>query len=316
VSADQRGVAGGVSPGPAGLPRNRRLRVVFCVRDYDVHVDFGGDEALARLRERMRARVCGSSSTSCRTRRAGPRWCRSTRLLHRGHGGATRGPPRRLPPCRESAAGAASWPTARPVFPGWPDTLQLNYGNPALQAAMIGELQRVAKRCDGVRCDMAMLVLPEIFERDLGTSRQPFWRGPRGKCARRCPVPLPGRGLLGPRVDAPAAGVSTTPTTSGSTTGSSTEGRARARALPRRARLPGPPGALPGEPRRTARRGHLHPDVHRAAAVITFLGPGSPLLPPGTAGGERVRIPTHLGRGPARCRTRPSPRSTTGCSRA
>ena len=27
----------------------------FAVRDYHVHADFGGDEALARLRERLRA---------------------------------------------------------------------------------------------------------------------------------------------------------------------------------------------------------------------------------------------------------------------
>ena len=62
-----------------------------------------------------------------------------------------------------------------PYFPGWPDTIQLNYGNPALQKAMIGELQRIAGQCDGVRCDMAMLVLPEVFERTWGISCQPFW---------------------------------------------------------------------------------------------------------------------------------------------
>ena len=33
---------------------------------------------------------------------------------------------------------------------------------------MIGELQRIAGQCDGVRCDMAMLVLPEVFERTWG----------------------------------------------------------------------------------------------------------------------------------------------------
>jgi hypothetical protein len=27
-----------------------------------------------------------------------------------------------------------------PYFPGWPDTLQLDYGNPATQEAMIAEL--------------------------------------------------------------------------------------------------------------------------------------------------------------------------------
>lgn len=62
-----------------------------------------------------------------------------------------------------------------PNFPGWPDTLQLNYGNPALEAAMIAELQHVATFCDGVRCDMAMLLLPEVFHRTWDIDIQPFW---------------------------------------------------------------------------------------------------------------------------------------------
>ena len=62
-----------------------------------------------------------------------------------------------------------------PYFPGWPDTLQLNYGNPATQDAMLDELLRIAGQCDGVRCDMAMLVLPEVFERTWGIASQPFW---------------------------------------------------------------------------------------------------------------------------------------------
>jgi hypothetical protein len=62
-----------------------------------------------------------------------------------------------------------------PHFPGWPDTLQLNYANPATQAAMASELLRIAGQCDGVRCDMAMLVLPEVFERTWGKSAKPFW---------------------------------------------------------------------------------------------------------------------------------------------
>jgi len=62
-----------------------------------------------------------------------------------------------------------------PYFAGWPDTLQLNYGNPELQRAMMGELERIAGQCDGVRCDMAMLVLPEIFERTWGRRADLFW---------------------------------------------------------------------------------------------------------------------------------------------
>ena len=33
----------------------------------------------------------------------------------------------------------------------------------------MGELLTIAERCDGVRCDMAMLVLPDVFERTWGT---------------------------------------------------------------------------------------------------------------------------------------------------
>jgi glycosidase len=62
-----------------------------------------------------------------------------------------------------------------PYFSGWPDTLQLNYSNPDLQEAMIGELTRIATQCDGLRCDMAMLVLPDVFERTWGTHSPPFW---------------------------------------------------------------------------------------------------------------------------------------------
>jgi len=62
-----------------------------------------------------------------------------------------------------------------PYFPGWPDALQLNYGNPATQEAMIGELERIAGQCDAVRCDMAMLVLPDVFERTWGIRAEPFW---------------------------------------------------------------------------------------------------------------------------------------------
>jgi hypothetical protein len=40
---------------------------------------------------------------------------------------------------------------------------------------MIGELEQIAGQCDGVRCDMAMLVLPEVFERTWGIRAELFW---------------------------------------------------------------------------------------------------------------------------------------------
>jgi glycosidase len=64
-----------------------------------------------------------------------------------------------------------------PYFPGWPDTLQLNYANQAVKQQMTRELQRIASKCDGVRCDMAMLILPDVFERTWGLRPEPFWPG-------------------------------------------------------------------------------------------------------------------------------------------
>src|SRR4030095_16308630 len=62
-----------------------------------------------------------------------------------------------------------------PYFAGGRDTLQLDYGTPATQEAMIGELLKIAGQCDGVRCDMAMLVLPDVFERTWGRRAPLFW---------------------------------------------------------------------------------------------------------------------------------------------
>ena len=69
-----------------------------------------------------------------------------------------------------------------PFFPPWRDVAQLNYFNPATRDAMIGVLATIAQHCDGVRCDMAMLVLNDVFaqtwaNRDLlwGTPGTEFW---------------------------------------------------------------------------------------------------------------------------------------------
>lgn len=62
-----------------------------------------------------------------------------------------------------------------PYFAGWPDTLQLNYANPETQRAMADELLNIAGQCDGVRCDMAMLVLPDVFESTWKRPAPSFW---------------------------------------------------------------------------------------------------------------------------------------------
>ncbi|HSE97826.1 MAG TPA: alpha-amylase family glycosyl hydrolase [Blastocatellia bacterium] len=50
-----------------------------------------------------------------------------------------------------------------PFFPPWHDTAQLDFSNPALRTRMIDVLKTISKVVDGVRCDMAMLILKDYF---------------------------------------------------------------------------------------------------------------------------------------------------------
>ena len=56
-----------------------------------------------------------------------------------------------------------------PYFPAWPDVLQLNAFQPALREAVVKTISDIASQCDGIRCDMAMLLLNAVFERTWGT---------------------------------------------------------------------------------------------------------------------------------------------------
>jgi hypothetical protein len=68
-----------------------------------------------------------------------------------------------------------------PYFPAWPDVLQLNAFDPGLREAAVRTLREIAGQCDGVRCDMAMLVLNDVFARTWGdrAGKRPaaeFWK--------------------------------------------------------------------------------------------------------------------------------------------
>ncbi|HEY7040466.1 MAG TPA: alpha-amylase family glycosyl hydrolase [Methylomirabilota bacterium] len=161
----------------------------FAITGYTVHAGLGGDAALARVRERLRARglrlmldfvpnhtaldhpwveehpeyyVAGSETDLAKAPQNFVRVPRRRGDLILAHG-------------------------RDPYFDGWPDTLQLDYGNAATQAAMLGELLKVAEQCDGVRCDMAMLVLPDVFERTWGRRAPLFWPEATRRARERAP---------------------------------------------------------------------------------------------------------------------------------
>ena len=71
-----------------------------------------------------------------------------------------------------------------PYFPPWVDTAQLDWSSEEVHVAMREQLLGVAALCDGVRADMAMLLLPEVFQRTwagaemkLDASEALFWPG-------------------------------------------------------------------------------------------------------------------------------------------
>jgi len=67
-----------------------------------------------------------------------------------------------------------------PYFAAWPDVVQLDAFSPALRAAAIDTLVEIGAQCDGVRCDMAMLMMNATFARTWGDRVGPaptddFW---------------------------------------------------------------------------------------------------------------------------------------------
>ena len=74
--------------------------------------------------------------------------------------------------------------------PVWKDTLQLNYVRTDVQRTMIDELCSVARRCDGVRCDTAIAVLKDVFNRAwgelAGIMEDEFWKKAIAEVKQNC----------------------------------------------------------------------------------------------------------------------------------
>ena len=149
----------------------------FAIRGYSVHAALGGDAALARLRERLRARGLKLMLDFVPNHVAldHPWVDTHPEFFVAGTPAELASAPQNWTRLRTKSGSLILAHGRDPYFDGWPDTLQLNYGRAQLQQAMIDELQRIAGQCDGLRCDMAMLLLPDVFERTWGIRMQPFW---------------------------------------------------------------------------------------------------------------------------------------------
>jgi glycosidase len=149
----------------------------FAIQGYVVHRDLGGASALGRLRARLQQRGLKLMLDFVPNHMAPDHpWvdAHPDYFVHGSESDLARSPRNYVRMATKDGARVIAY-GRDPYFDGWPDTLQLDYGNPDLQQAMIGELEGIAAQCDGVRCDMAMLVLPDVFERTWGIRPAPFW---------------------------------------------------------------------------------------------------------------------------------------------
>jgi hypothetical protein len=273
----------------------------FAIRSYAVHTDFGGNAALERLGRRIHARGMRLLLDFVPNHMAPDHpWVEQhpEYFIHGTEAQLEREPQNytRVSTPRGPAIMAYG---RDPYFSGWPDTLQLNYANPSVQDAMASTLESIAEICDGVRCDMAMLILPEVFERTWGKRPAPFWPAAIARARTRRPGflfmaevywdlewTLQQQGFdytydkrLYDRLR---------------------EGHARPVRDHFRADMDFQRKSARflenhDEPRAAA---SFPPGTHQAAAILTYLCPGLRFIHQGQMEGLTRRIPVHLGRGP------------------
>lgn len=62
-----------------------------------------------------------------------------------------------------------------PYFSGWTDTVQFDFSQEESLDLAVSFLLKIAKYSDGVRCDMAMLPLKDVFLKTHGKKALPYW---------------------------------------------------------------------------------------------------------------------------------------------
>ncbi|MEY4668551.1 MAG: hypothetical protein RL518_1250 [Pseudomonadota bacterium] len=277
----------------------------FAICEYTTDPVIGGDKELAHFRERLEQRGIQLLLDFVPNHIGfDHRWIseRPDFLLQGGSGDL-----RKAPDCWTKIPGELVAAHGKdPNYPGWPDTLQLNFFNPQLRSAMIGELRSIATRCSGVRCDMAMLLEPEVFHRTWGgrpESEQgftdPWWPEAIAQVRRDHPDFLfLAEVYWGYEARLQEHGFTYTY----DKTLYDRLVHHQADRLVEHLRRPQSYGSRMthflenhDEPRIAST---LAPTEHRAAAVVSYLAPGMRFFHHGQLEGRRVRVPVHLRRGP------------------
>jgi hypothetical protein len=158
----------------AALPDLRPEDVIgspYCVRDYVVDERFGGPTALAAARAALAERGVGLILDYVPNHVAPDHaWTRERpECLIPGSDAELA----EHPDAFIRTAGGIFANGRDPYFPPWPDVIQLNAYSPALRDGVAETLIDVGGQCDGLRCDMAMLMTNDVFARTWGDRAGP-----------------------------------------------------------------------------------------------------------------------------------------------
>ncbi len=147
----------------------------YSIQEYTVSIDLGGKGGLARLRKRLAERGVGLilDFVANHTARDGS-WVEGHPEYYiSGSPGEDVARPEAYFKARTSRGDLVLAHGRDPGFPAWTDTAQLNIRSPGTRRALTHQLSLIAEMCDGVRCDMAMLLLNDVFARTWQGSATP-----------------------------------------------------------------------------------------------------------------------------------------------
>ena len=188
IALDDPGLMAGFRATLADLEPADVIGSPYCVRGYVVDERFGGPAALAEARAQLAARGLGLILDYVPNHVAPDHpWLASNPdyFVGAGEDDLARDPRSYL----RTAGGAIVARGRDPYFPAWPDVVQLNSFSPGLRDAVTDLLAVVGAQCDGLRCDMAMLMTNEVFARtwDFEPPAEDFWPAVIAGVKERCP---------------------------------------------------------------------------------------------------------------------------------
>jgi hypothetical protein len=147
----------------------------YCVRDYVVDAVLGGPDGLAAARSELAERGLRLMLDYVPNHVAPDHpWLTEhpDRLVQ-----GTREDLERAPNAFLEVGGNVFAHGRDPYFPPWPDVVQVNAFSAELRTATVDTLVAIGDQADGVRCDMAMLMINDIFTKTWGGTAplEEFW---------------------------------------------------------------------------------------------------------------------------------------------